>query len=87
MQADGSGAVSEQPDQGSLRRARAAKVQLASDLKKTPGVQGFGIGMNASHKEYAVHVYVRDERAAKSVPKHKDGVDVCVDIVGSIAAT
>jgi hypothetical protein len=87
MQAGGSGAVSDQPDQGSLRRARAAKLQLASDLKKTPGVQGLGIGMNASHNEYAVHVYVRDERAARSVPKHMDGVDVCIDIVGSIVTT
>ncbi len=69
-----------------LDRARRAKAVLAAELKEVRGVQGLGVGLNAASDDYAVHVYVRDRRAAKSIPADKDGVEVKVDVVGRVRA-
>ncbi len=74
------------PDARRLNRARQAKSLLAAELKEVRGVQGLGVGLNTASDDYAVHVYVRDRRAAKLIPADKDGVEVKVDFVGRVKA-
>ena len=49
------------------------------------GVEGVGTGQDAVGNE-AVVVYVRDQEAARRVPRKVDGLNVLVQITGQIEA-
>ena len=47
---------------------------------------GVGIGLNRSQDDLALNVSVTREREAQRLPKTFDGLDVVVDVVGTIRA-
>lgn len=47
---------------------------------------GIGIGLNSSRDDLALNVSVTRKREAEKLPKTFDGLDVVVDVVGTIRA-
>jgi hypothetical protein len=47
---------------------------------------GVGIGLNSSRDDLALNVSVTRKREAQRLPKTFDGLDVVVDVVGTIRA-
>ena len=50
------------------------------------GVLGIGIGFNRTHDDLALNVQVARPVEAAKIPPSFDGLDVVVDVVGSIEA-
>ena len=56
-----------------------------ASLMAIDGVEGVGTGQDAVGNE-AVVVYVRDQEAARRVPRKVDGLNVVVQVTGQIEA-
>jgi hypothetical protein len=50
------------------------------------GLLGIGICLNPSKDDLALNISVSEETQASDLPKKFDGLDVVVDVVGSIRA-
>ena len=65
--------------------ADKVKEKQRASLMAIDGVEGVGTGQDAIGNE-AIVVYVRDQEAAKRVPRTVDGMKVVVQITGPIDA-
>jgi hypothetical protein len=74
-------------DDDGWRKAAATKDRMEAAFMAIPGVQGVGVGLSIGRDAYALHVYVRDEDAARRVPTEpRDGIEVVTRIIGAVRA-
>ena len=76
-----------------LSRARAAVRRHRDELLRRPGVVGFGVGKRSRnpdprgrHRDYEIHVFLREARYRTGLPRSLDGVPVRPVVTGIVTA-
>ena len=73
-----------------LRHSIEQAVEIQKDFEqlytKVSGVVGVGIGLNEKHDDLAINVQVAREAIGQKLPKTFDGLEVVVDVVGTVKA-
>lgn len=70
----------------SMDQAREIQKAFEARFGDREGLLGIGICLNSSQDDLALNVSVSREQQATHLPKTFDGLDVVVEVVGSIHA-
>lgn len=75
---------------GGLRHSLEQAVEIQKNFEKLyandTGVVGIGIGLNNTADDLALNVQVARAAVGQNLPETFDGLDVVVDVVGTIKA-
>jgi hypothetical protein len=70
----------------SMKEAVEIQRAFEEQFGDNDGLVGVGIGLNPRQDDLALNVYVSRQKEAEKLPKTFDGLEIVVDVVGTIRA-